>query len=718
MKKKRFLKIICCFCLLLCSTFFLSACGKNPVDGYESGSDAPAPDNTPPSTGDDSDVDIDDDGNIKSGEVADFSQYFSGYMVTLNQSGDVLIKDDTTGDEVPFSTLVDRQFDVLAQDILNGLNYVYGDVRNDLSEKGKTNFGKKYPLKIVNDNNRDRNYLDSDPNYSYKINNDTIYNAATDTSQIVEKLDSDIDKNSELLEISDINDLKLIQQSLINYNVNNNALAMNNAINFRNAINGDAVKVVNGYSILLGDDSSKNWQAAKLFDSTDGSNKNSIISRYFIDDFKLKLAQIVTKDAGSVVENKELYYKQLLSKIDILGLFNSYQSEIISYIYNNLIGENLVNNDIRYYNILNDKNPDNPKEIIDKSYKINATINSKTIGYINNDTSYTSEYNPRLWKGYSIIVPAIVKRAFLNTFEGDYQPKAMKNWKAKDKDGKEISYWGEDTSNWASTSLYPYFKKSSSANGNFSTYPIIKDGEVIQEMTTTGPIKLDKIILQPKANTQPVALQLQIATARDKHTGRTPTGIDDVTCYEHDIVVELEVDIMYKAGTYKKEMNSYVPDGESSSVLTIDSRGYVPTYIDTKDPNFDPYKVQYDPNNPNAKDPYSESFRKPYDTNGEVLPFNYIFSIYDKFDKDPATPKFGEYDGPTSIKDMGTIVGNNYECTDGVNINLDTGNNYLQFTFRIKSIKQYSGDNDSELVDTNFKASDVVFDISLMPYTF
>ena len=703
MKKKRFLKIICCFCLLLCSTFFLAACGENPVGGYESGSDAPAPDNTPPSTGDDSDVDIDDDGNIKSGEVADFSQYFSGYMVTLNESGDLLVKDDTLGvnKKVLFTALVDRQIEILSQDILNGLNYIYGNYRLTTTNV----WGNPIVLNCLV---IDAEGKPTDENSPYQYGELT---AMTHTDKLLTQLsksdyDSIYGNNEEnkitatLTEIN-INVLSDYQKSLLlnktqnnNISTKNNYLAYNGALNLIGASLGKNMQLT---ELSLLDDTTNNNKAWKVSQLTTEETKNNL---------KLIIAQILSNDAGSD-------YDALISKIDKLGFDSTFKDKLIDVINENIIGSERISEDNKYYKEL----VDNYGGMINNTNIIDMRKNTKFDSTDTTEKKYTIENNPRLYKGYKVVIPALVKRALRNTFEGDYQPKAMKNWKVT-VDGKETSYWGEDTSNWASTSLYPYFKKSSSANGNFSTYTIIKNGEEIQEMKTTGPIKLDKIILQPKANTQPIALQLQIATARDKHTGRTPTGIDDVTCYEHDIVVELEVDIMYKAGTYKKEMNSYALDGESSSVLTIDSRGYVPTYIDTEDDNFNPSKVQYDPNNPNAKDPYSESFRKPYDTNGEVLPFNYIFSIYDKFDKDPATPKFGEYDGPTSINDMGTIADNKYECTDGVNINLDTGNNYLQFTFRIKSIKQYSGDNDSELVDTNFTASDVVFDISLMPYTF
>ena len=57
------------------------------------------------------------------------SKYFSGVKATYAKEG---IK-DSDGTVKEFKNLVDRQIDVLAQDILIRLNYVYGDLRTTKS---------------------------------------------------------------------------------------------------------------------------------------------------------------------------------------------------------------------------------------------------------------------------------------------------------------------------------------------------------------------------------------------------------------------------------------------------------------------------------------------------------------------------------------------------------------------------------------------------------
>ena len=53
------------------------------------------------------------------------SKYFSGVKATYEKEKFI----DSDGTEKEFRELVDRQIDVLAQDILIRLNYVYGDLR-------------------------------------------------------------------------------------------------------------------------------------------------------------------------------------------------------------------------------------------------------------------------------------------------------------------------------------------------------------------------------------------------------------------------------------------------------------------------------------------------------------------------------------------------------------------------------------------------------------
>ncbi len=677
MKKRRFFKIICCFCLLLCSTFFLTACtgggsgGSGSSSGYDSDNPPkPDPDKQPPSSGDDSDIDIDDDGNIGgNGQVADFSDYFYGYMGMIKGNDEFEVYDDITGSKVKFNALLDRQFDVLAQDILYRLYYVYGNQRTNNVD---LNLEQKL---FVNSS------VESPRIYMYNGNVAIVNsNKLLSTTQSVDSLKD--------INLTDINDY---QKSLKIVDEEANYLMNGNYINIIKAIDGafmelDISGIVPELKSAVNSNFSWKWSSANSdtlltdFRSKDNINK-----------FKMALAQIVS---GVDVDGNytDTNYNQLLSNMDYLGYLKSsfmYKNnnveynKLVEFIKNIIIGKTLIDNDDKYAKIYID----------DFDGKFNVSV----VKSINDNPDYNETYSPHMYKGYSVILPAIVNQALNNTFES------------------------------TKTSLYPYYARSSSKNGDFETRKITNSsGEVVEEMTTTGPITLDKIILKPKANSQPVALQLQIATARKLNNGEQGDDINDLGCYAHDIVVELEVNITYKATYYTNEngvqvahpyvlnMPTYIPDGEDSGVLTIDSKGYVPTYIDTNDPNYDPTKVTFDPNNPHAKDPYSEQFRKPYDTNGEILPFNYVFSIYDNYTDD--TPKMGAYNGPSDASSM-TLFNNGYKSDDS-SVYFDAGDNYIQFTFNIKSVKKYSGDNSTQLVDASEYKNDVVFDISLMPFTF
>lgn len=677
MKKRRFFKIICCFCLLLCSTFFLTACtgggsgGSGSGSGYDS-DNPPKPDSgkQPPSSGDDSDIDIDDDGNIGgNGQVADFSDYFYGYMGMIKGNDDFEVQDEATGSKVKFNALLDRQFDVLAQDILYRLTYVYGDRSDSFSFKLTVNNSVTYKY------NNNEAIVDINKLLSSNVKNEDV---------------------SDLISIN-INDINDYQKSIMIADNGANYLFDSSILDLSKAIQGKNMSITKkGSNKTLDANNSvsdKKWKWYIENDS-DSINYANFANTSRVNSFKMALAQIVTGNTVTGEYTKENYDK-LISSMDYLGYLKSSfiykinnieHNKLVDFINNYIIGTELITIDNGYFKDINDK--------------YNGLINDDTIVEIDNSTVFNSNIandSARLYKGYSVVVPAIVNQALNNTFES------------------------------TKTSLYPYYARSSSKNGDFETRKIINSsGEVVEEMTTTGPITLDKIILKPKANSQPVALQLQIATARKLNNGEQSDDINDLGCYAHDIVVELEVNITYKATYYTNEngvqvahpyilnMPTYVPDGEDSGVLTIDSKGYVPTYIDTSDPNFDPTKVTFDPNNPNAKDPYSEQFRKPYDTNGEILPFNYVFSIYDKYTDD--TPKMGAYNGPSDSSSM-TLFKNGYKSDDS-SVYLDAGDNYIQFTFNIKSVKKYSGDNSTQLVDASEYKNDVVFDISLMPFTF
>ena len=208
----------------------------------------------------------------------------------------------------------------------------------------------------------------------------------------------------------------------------------------------------------------------------------------------------------------------------------------------------------------------------------------------------------------------------------------------------------------------------------------------------------------PKQGSLPVALQLEIACARKLSENiSSATGINDVAYFAHDVVVELEISISYYTNGNAVLANQVVtPDQEESSVVSIDSKGYVPTYIDYEDPNFDPTRVD--------EEGYLDQFKKPMPYDGEPQPFPFLFSIYELYPED--TPAFNDYAGYDPEKDTNTLWNNKFE-TNGESVFLNPGNDYIQFSFNVKSVKQTV---DGKLID--YFGDDIVYDISLMPYTF
>ena len=208
----------------------------------------------------------------------------------------------------------------------------------------------------------------------------------------------------------------------------------------------------------------------------------------------------------------------------------------------------------------------------------------------------------------------------------------------------------------------------------------------------------------PKQGSLPVALQLEIACARKLSDDiSSATGINDVAYFAHDVVVELEISISYYTNGNAVLVNQVVtPDQEERSVVSIDSKGYVPTYIDYEDPNFDPTRVD--------EEGYLDQFKKPMPYDGEPQPFPFLFSIYELYPED--TPAFNDYAGYDPEKDTNTLWNNKFE-TNGESVFLNPGNDYIQFSFNVKSVKQTV---DGKLID--YFGDDIVYDISLMPYTF
>ena len=94
-------------------------------------------------------------------------------------------------------------------------------------------------------------------------------------------------------------------------------------------------------------------------------------------------------------------YDALIGLIDTLGYKPDFSENLIK-IINNIIGVDRINEDNTYYGIIKNQ------------YK--GKINADTVKAINDSADYSGTNSPRLYKGYNVIVPQIVKSALENKF--------------------------------------------------------------------------------------------------------------------------------------------------------------------------------------------------------------------------------------------------------------------------------------------------------------
>ena len=300
------------------------------------------------------------------------SKYFSGVKATYEKEKFI----DSDGTEKEFRELVDRQIDVLAQDILIRLNYVYGDLRTF-----EWAWGSSFELRR----------LDGQDAYKY---DDSVSGfkqvAEVYTENMLAKLsDDDLDaifeKNStySLAEV-DIDNLVDYQKSLLIKDTDNNMLASTKLLNLIGANAGQNMKVVDtGLRKQLDFDNSKKWLVSDL---TSNNAQNAL---------KLMIAQELTEDEGDD-------YDALIGLIDTLGYKPDFSENLIKIINNKIIGVDRINEDNGYYDIIKNK------------YKGKITPDNTDL--IDADSEYSENNSPRLYKGYKVIVRQIVKSALENKF--------------------------------------------------------------------------------------------------------------------------------------------------------------------------------------------------------------------------------------------------------------------------------------------------------------
>lgn len=285
---------------------------------------------------------------------------------------------DADGTAKSFNEILDRQIDLLAQDILYRLTYVYG--YNQTTHNRTQN--AKFTLK------------NGENAFTYQGKN-----AAVDSNKLLALTDSVTD-----LRTVTINNIDDFQKSItlvtgINYMLRNTALDISGAIEGRNLyiVDDGSVKTLSPES-----DKSKQWN----WYSDANSTYSEFATQSNVNKMKMAIAQVAANKAADG-NYSEAAYNTALAEIGALGFDGFDSAKLVKFIKSNVIGDSFVNKDDEYADTINQK------------YR--GTIDVESIKAMNNDSAYTNTDSPRLYKGYSMVLPAIVSQAIGNTFENTTQ---------------------------------------------------------------------------------------------------------------------------------------------------------------------------------------------------------------------------------------------------------------------------------------------------------
>ncbi len=361
---KKIMHFVLTICLIIPLMFTFTACGSSDGGGNSGGGGG-----TPSVTPVNPDPPAPSDPVLQSA-----SNSFAGAKAIYARTGYT----DVSGFATTMEKLLDTQIDVLAQDILYRLTYVYGSV--DGSNNNRTEDNSSI---ILQTNGTDYKYNSA----KAKTSADSII-----TAKITETFDSvtQIDLNNK---VSALKEFQKSLSALDKMNILNNPLG----IILTGAIDGHSVKMV---SIMGNTSFSKNTENAWKMNSlkVEGGSTYANMKNEYLDTIKLGIAKILGASQSATE-----YSVELLKDIENLGYFDEQKEAISQYVLDSVIGTNLVTTDNGYY------------ELWKNSYS--GIINDANITTINK-TKTLEEKAPRLYKGYSLVVPAIVEQALANTFEG------------------------------------------------------------------------------------------------------------------------------------------------------------------------------------------------------------------------------------------------------------------------------------------------------------
>lgn len=323
------------------------------------------------------------DSNKTPATVQSMDTYFSGIKAEY-------LKSNFTGANgtATFEELLDTQIDVLAQDILYRLTSIYGansdNIRNTLTNYSfKTLNGQDYKL-----NNSFAKILSQEILGGSEITTHNSHN-------ITWGADLDIDLNC-------INCL----QELINSSASPNFLYYISSIDFTSTIEGGRTTLepyVSNLSQLSIEENAWNWWNSSMENST-----YEIYSNAYKNNFKMAIAQMLTNSSVTGIFNLD-NYNNLLGAIDSLGYSSEIENKIVDFIKTNVVGTGLIQKDNLIYNC---------NYFSSINHKIGISFISTAPFENGQFTTEEVMYSPRLYKGYNIVIPAIVEQALANTFEG------------------------------------------------------------------------------------------------------------------------------------------------------------------------------------------------------------------------------------------------------------------------------------------------------------
>lgn len=295
------------------------------------------------------------------------ADYFGGLKVSYAREKIT----DADGTAKSFNEILDRQIDLLAQDILYRLNYVYGG-------DGTNNYTRPTDNYDLNYNFGDKKALIKPATILAEINAEHTHTLTNLKADCI-----------------DCYQLSLENSQTQNYFDNVNFIKLSGAISGR-------FSTLDDFELLSAINAETTWNLAKQFDNIQSSETKAYI--------KYGIAQILAGKSVNYTAYSKNNYSQLLNNIEQLGFSSENKVSLTTFIYNYIIGTNQAEKDLTIYNC---SYFTNKSYIVDKAFRANAPYPG--------NTAYTEAENaasPRLYKGYNIVVPAIVERALENTFDG------------------------------------------------------------------------------------------------------------------------------------------------------------------------------------------------------------------------------------------------------------------------------------------------------------